>query len=135
MSRQEPLSIVLFSFGFKYGTPVDVNYLMDMRFLPNPYWVEELKEKTGRDAGVADYVLLSKEGETALSHLHSLIDFLMEQNTAAGKKILRIGIGCTGGRHRSVAVTENIAEYLQSQHIAYNIFHRDIDKDSLLAGV
>jgi len=132
MSSQVQLNVVLFSFGFKYGTPVDVNYLMDIRFLPNPHWVEELKEKTGKDAGVADYVLLSEQGKATLAHLHSLVDFLVEQNIVAGKKILRIGVGCTGGRHRSVAVTENIAEYLHSKPIALSVFHRDIDKDGLV---
>lgn len=132
MSSHEQLNVVLFSFGFKYGTPVDVNYLMDMRFLPNPYWVEELKEKTGKDVGVADYILLSEQGKATLAHLHSLVDFLVEQNTAAGKKILRIGVGCTGGRHRSVAVAEKIAEHLHSMPIALSVFHRDIDKDGLL---
>lgn len=132
MSSQEQLNVVLFSFGFKYGTPVDVNYLMDMRFLPNPHWVKELKDKTGKEAGVADYVLLSEQGKATLAHLHSLVDFLVEQNTAAGKKTLRIGIGCTGGRHRSVAVTEKIAEYLHSKPIALSVFHRDIDKDGLV---
>ncbi len=132
MGSQQQLNVVLFSFGFKYGTPVDVNYLMDMRFLPNPYWVEELKEKTGKDAGVADYVLLSEQGKATLTHLHSLVDFLVEQNVATGKKTLRIGIGCTGGRHRSVAVTEKIAEHLYAKPVTLNIFHRDIDKDSIL---
>lgn len=135
MSSQEQLNVVLFSFGFKYGTPVDVNYLMDMRFLPNPYWVEELREKTGKEAGVSDYVLLSDQGKATLTHLHSLVDFLVEQNKAAGKTILRIGVGCTGGRHRSVAVTEKIAEHLHTKPVTLSVFHRDIDKDSLLQDV
>jgi len=132
MSSPEQLNVVLFSFGFKYGTPVDVNYLMDMRFLPNPYWVEELREKTGKEAGVSDYVLLSDQGKATLTHLHSLVDFLVEQNMSAGKTILRIGVGCTGGRHRSVAVTEKIAEHLHANSIKVTVFHRDIDKDSIL---
>lgn len=132
MSSQGQLSVVIFSFGFKYGTPVDVNYLLDMRFLPNPYWVEELKEKTGKDTGVADYVLRSEQGKATLTHVYSVLDFFVEQNEAAGKTLLRIGVGCTGGRHRSVAMTEKIAEYLHSKAVNINIFHRDIDKDSLL---
>jgi len=132
MSSPEQLNVVLFSFGFKYGTPVDVNYLMDMRFLPNPYWVEELREKTGKEAGVSDYVLLSDQGKATLTHLHSLVDFLVEQNVTAGKTILRIGVGCTGGRHRSVAVTEKIAKHLHVKPVMLTIFHRDIDKDSIL---
>ena len=67
MNTQEQLHVVLFSFGFKYGSPVDVNHVMDVRFLPNPYWVEELREKTGKDEGVADYVLLSEEGGNTYS--------------------------------------------------------------------
>lgn len=132
MSIREPLHVVLFSFGFKYGTPVDVNYLMDMRFLPNPYWVDGLREKTGRDPGVADYVLLSEEGKATLLQLRSFFEFIVAQNIAAKKKTLRIGIGCTGGRHRSVAMTEKIAEYLHSMPLVLNLYHRDIAKDSFL---
>ena len=132
MNTQEQLHVVLFSFGFKYGSPVDVNHVMDVRFLPNPYWVEELREKTGKDEGVADYVLLSEEGKVTLTHLHSFYDFIVKQNLAAGKKTLRLGVGCTGGRHRSVAVTEKIAEYVRLMPVTLSVFHRDIDKDSLL---
>ena len=134
MSTGEALHIVLFSFGFKYGTPVDVNYLMDMRFLPNPYWVEELKEKTGKDSGVADYVLQSESGTETVVQLKSYFDFVLAQNLAAGKKILRIGIGCTGGRHRSVAITENLARHFQGQAVSLRVFHRDIDKDGPVTG-
>ncbi|MFT5697565.1 MAG: UPF0042 nucleotide-binding protein [Desulforhopalus sp.] len=133
MNTQEQLKVVLFSFGFKYGTPVDVNYVMDMRFLPNPYWVDGLKEKTGKDDGVADYVLLSEEGRATLIQLQSFFDFVLKQNIAAKKKTLRIGIGCTGGHHRSVAVTEKIAEHLSAMSVALRVFHRDIDKDTLLS--
>lgn len=129
MSTGEALHIVLFSFGFKYGTPVDVNYLMDMRFLPNPYWVEELKEKTGKDTGVADYVLQSEAGKATVVQLTSYFDFIIAQNQAAGKKTLRIGIGCTGGRHRSVAITENLAQHFLDEAVTLRVFHRDIDKD------
>ncbi len=133
MSAGEKLHIVLFSFGFKYGTPVDVNYLMDVRFLPNPYWVPELKEKTGKNSGVADYVLQSSEGVETKAQLHAFIDFIIAQNLAASKKSLRIGIGCTGGRHRSVAVTEDIASYLATQAATLRVFHRDIEKDGKLS--
>ncbi|PHR27040.1 MAG: hypothetical protein COA36_10510 [Desulfotalea sp.] len=132
MNTQEQLNIVLFSFGFKYGSPVDANYVMDVRFLPNPYWVEELKDKTGKEEGVADYVLLSEAGKATVSQLRSFFTFIVEQNLLAGKKTLRIGIGCTGGRHRSVAVTEKITEHLQGLPVILNVFHRDIGKDSLL---
>lgn len=130
MEAGEELQIVLFSFGFKYGTPVDVNYLMDMRFLPNPYWVEELKDKTGQDKGVADYVLQSDEGRATCAELYQFLDFLLGQNRVAGKKSMKIGIGCTGGRHRSVAVTEDLARHLRERTPHLRVFHRDIDKDS-----
>lgn len=133
MNAGEKLQIVLFSFGFKYGTPVDVNYLMDVRFLPNPYWVPELKEKTGKDSGVADYVMQSSEGVETKAQLHAFIDFLITQNLAASKKILRIGIGCTGGRHRSVAVSEDIAKHLEAGAVTVGVFHRDIEKDGKLS--
>ncbi|MBW2683202.1 MAG: hypothetical protein JRC69_06525, partial [Deltaproteobacteria bacterium] len=102
---------VLFSFGFKYGAPVDVNVIWDVRFLPNPYWVEELRPQTGRVDKVATYVLESDEGRGFLTLLKPMITFLIEQNSAAGKKSLHLGIGCTGGRHRSVAVTEALADF------------------------
>ncbi|BHH82091.1 RapZ C-terminal domain-containing protein [Desulforhopalus sp. 52FAK] len=129
MSTGEALHIVLFSFGFKYGTPVDVNYLMDMRFLPNPYWVPELKEKTGTESGVADYVLQSEAGKATVAQLTSYFDFIIAQNLAAGKKTLRIGIGCTGGRHRSVAITEELGRYLRAEGTTLRVFHRDMYKD------
>lgn len=133
MNTREQLHIVLFSFGFKYGTPIDVNHVIDVRFLPNPYWVEDLRAKTGKDDGVADYVLLSEEGEATVTHLNSFFDFIVEQNVAVGKKTLRFGVGCTGGRHRSVAVTEKLAEHLRLMPVTLSVFHRDIDKDSLLS--
>lgn len=133
MSTGEKLQIVLFSFGFKYGTPVDVNYMVDVRFLPNPYWVQDLREKTGKERGVADYVLLSSEGIETKEKLYACIDFFIAQNQVAGKKTVRIGIGCTGGRHRSVAVTEDIASYLKSGAASLRVFHRDIEKDGKLS--
>lgn len=123
------LRIVVYSFGFKYGTPVGVNMVWDVRFLPNPYWVEALRAKTGRVGEVAEYVLNSAAGRSFWAHLEPMLDFLVQQNTAAGKKNLRIAIGCTGGRHRSVAVTEKIAICLAGLPVDLAIFHRDIDKD------
>lgn len=129
MERSEQLRIVLYSFGFKYGTPVDVNLVWDVRFLPNPYWVEDLRPKTGKVNEVAEYVLQSDEGKSFFLHLEPLLHFLIEQNTAAGKKNVRIAIGCTGGRHRSVAVTEKIAAFLSKFPVKLSVFHRDIERD------
>jgi len=129
MDRLEQLRIVLYSFGFKYGTPVDVNLLWDVRFLPNPYWVEGLRPKTGKVEEVADYVLKSAEATSFFLHLEPLLQFFLEQNSAAGKKTVRIAIGCTGGRHRSVAVTEKIAAFLLKLPVELSVFHRDIERD------
>lgn len=129
MGDAEQLRVVLYSFGFKYGDPVDVNLVWDVRFLPNPYWVVELRPKTGRVKEVADYVLQSAEAQTFFRLLLPLLAFLVEQNSAAGKKTIRIAIGCTGGRHRSVAVTEKIAVFLANLPVQLTVFHRDIARD------
>jgi RNase adapter protein RapZ len=129
MGSSEQLRIVLYSFGFKYGTPIDVNMVWDVRFLPNPYWIEELRPKTGKVNEVAEYVLRSAEGRLFFVHLEPLLQFLVDQNSAASKKTIRIAIGCTGGRHRSVAVTEKIAKFLLKLPVTLTVFHRDIERD------
>ncbi len=132
MGRPEQLMIVLYSFGFKYGYPVDVNMVLDVRFLPNPYWVPELRPKTGMVNEVAEYVLHSDAGLSFLRHLQPLLQCIIEQNNSVGKKTLRIAIGCTGGRHRSVAVTEKIAAFLMQLPAQLTVFHRDIERDGRL---
>ena len=97
MNDSEQLTIVLNSFGFKYGYPVEANMVLDVRFLPNPYWVAELQPKTGKIKEVADYVLKSSAGRSFMGHLEPLLQCIVEQNIIAGKKNLRIAIGCTGG--------------------------------------
>lgn len=129
MGNAKPLKIILYSFGFKYGTPVDVNLLWDVRFLPNPYWEEKLRPETGKVKEVADYVLKSEAGETFLNHLEPLLQFLVKQNSIAAKSTIRIAVGCTGGRHRSVAVTEKISVLLSELSVDLTVFHRDIEKD------
>ena len=129
MDTTRQLRVILFSFGFKYGTPVDVNQLWDVRFLPNPYWVSELRPKNGKEPDVAEYVLASPAGRAFYQHLQPLLLFLVNEHLAADKKTLRIAIGCTGGRHRSVAVTEKIAEFLVLPQVQLTVFHRDIARD------
>lgn len=129
MDTTRQLRVILFSFGFKYGAPVDINQLWDVRFLPNPYWVPELRSKSGREPEVAAYVMASQVGQAFWQHLQPLLLFLVKENLAADKKTLRIAIGCTGGRHRSVAVTEKIAELLSRQPLQLTVFHRDIGRD------
>ncbi len=129
MDTTRQLRVILFSFGFKYGTPVDINQLWDVRFLPNPYWVPDLRPKNGKDPEVAEYVLASQPGLTFWQHLQPLLLFLIKENLATEKKTLRIAVGCTGGRHRSVAVTEKIAALLSEQPVQLTVFHRDIARD------
>jgi RNase adaptor protein for sRNA GlmZ degradation len=131
MGDDEQLKVVLFSFGFKYGTPVDINMVLDVRFLPNPYWVESLRSKTGKEEDVAAYVLKSNGGEAFMEYLKPMLQFLIDQNTVAEKKTVRIGIGCTGGHHRSVAVVEAIYSFLAERQVHSIVFHRDIEKDSI----
>jgi len=130
MESTERLKIVLFSFGFKYGAPADVNVLWDVRFLPNPYWVEKLRPSTGLVDEVAAYVLESERGKGFIALLRPMIRFLIEQNRAAGKKSLRIAVGCTGGRHRSVAVAEALIDSLEDMPVELTVFHRDIERDA-----
>ena len=134
MGAPKNMKIIVFSFGFKYGSPFDVNYLIDVRFLPNPFWVDELKPKTGQQKDVADYVLLSDAGIGFTDHLHQFIDFVVSQNMNVGKTVIRIGVGCTGGRHRSVAVAENIAALLREKPVELTLSHRDIEKDGSVSG-
>ncbi|WP_073613329.1 RapZ C-terminal domain-containing protein [Desulfopila aestuarii] len=125
----EQFEVELFSFGFKYGTPEDANLVFDVRFLPNPYWEEGMRHLTGRDGAVADYVLTSVKGKEFLAYLAPLLRFLIKANREAGKAGLRIGIGCTGGHHRSVAVVEQLGQLLADDSFVLRFFHRDIDKE------
>lgn len=126
---QKPLHLVIFSFGYKYGFPSDANLLLDVRFLPNPFWVEELRPKTGVLPEVSDYVLENDAGNTLLAQLEVQIKFLIEQNLKAEKENLCIAIGCTGGRHRSVAVAERLTALLKKDEINVELSHRDIERD------
>lgn len=129
-----PLRVVLFSFGFKYGPPVEVNFLWDVRILPNPHWVPELRPGTGLEPPVAEYALENPAGRELWRHLAPLLDFLIDQSLVSGKEVVRIAVGCTGGRHRSVAVAEKIAAHLAgyraAKPVALTVFHRDIDRDN-----
>ncbi len=124
------LPVTLFSFGYKYGPPQDVNLLFDVRFLANPFHVESLKSNTGLEKSTADYVLKNEAGRECLQHLHRLTRFWAVQLRDSHKKELRIGIGCTGGHHRSVAVTEALAELLRKDSKKVSHYHRDIKKET-----
>ena len=122
------LHVTLFSFGFKYGLPGDINLLWDVRFLPNPYWVDALRSRTGLERDVADYVVGSTAGKEFLQLLEPLVLFLVSKNSLAGKEELQLAVGCTGGRHRSVAVVEVLQQILRKQPVELTVFHRDIEK-------
>ncbi len=121
------LKITLYSFGFKHGYP-EADMVWDVRFLPNPYWVRELKDSTGREPVTAAYVLANTVGREFLSRLESILLFLVEQYRAGGRPDLRLAIGCTGGRHRSVAVTEHLRRFFATLPVDLHVFHRDIDR-------
>jgi UPF0042 nucleotide-binding protein len=124
----KPLHLTLFSFGFKYGLPGDINLLWDVRFLPNPYWIESLRPRTGLEKPVADYVLRSEECREFLKLIEPIVLFLVEKNIRIKRQELLLAVGCTGGRHRSVAVAEALREILRGQPIELTVFHRDIEK-------
>ena len=124
------LNITVLSFGYKYGIPEDADLVFDVRFLPNPYYLEELRPKTGNDAIIREYVMKGKVGPKFVKRLFSLIDFLIPQYIAEGKNQLVICFGCTGGKHRSVTIANEIYNRLSlRQEYGLRIEHRDIDKD------
>lgn len=129
MIKETKLNVNLISFGFKYDPPKDANYLWDVRFLPNPYWQEELRPLTGLKQEVSDFVIGSDEGQGFIKLIKPLLLFLVQQNIVAQKKELYLAIGCTGGRHRSVAVVEVIKDLLQMMPVKLQCDHRDILKD------
>jgi RNase adaptor protein for sRNA GlmZ degradation len=125
-----PFPITLFSFGYKYDPPQDVNFLFDVRFLANPFHDKKLRSFTGLTSSVSDFVLGNDSGRACLQHLHRVAKFHAEQLQQSDKEKMRIGIGCTGGHHRSVAVTEALAKLLSTDFEAVTHFHRDIEKES-----
>ena len=114
------------SFGFKRGIPRVVDLMFDVRFLPNPHWVPELQPQTGLDAEVTDYVFGHAEAGAFLAKVNDLLDFLIPQYEAEGKSYLTIAIGCTGGRHRSVALAEAIGRHLRDRGVDTAVHHRDL---------
>jgi UPF0042 nucleotide-binding protein len=123
--------ITLLSFGFKYGIPSDADLVFDVRFLPNPYYVEELKHHTGNEAAVYDYVMKSEDAGIFLNQLYDMLAFLIPRYIAEGKNQLIVAIGCTGGKHRSVTITNALYQRMQKLEYSIKAEHRDIDKDML----
>lgn len=126
------LFITILSFGFKYGIPSDADLVFDVRFLPNPYYIDELKSKTGNDKEIQDYVMGFEVANEFLNKLEDMVRFLIPNYITEGKNQLVIAIGCTGGKHRSVTLANKLCESLaKSSEYGLKVEHRDIEKDSI----
>ncbi|MBC7247801.1 MAG: RNase adapter RapZ [Actinobacteria bacterium] len=123
-----PLEVAIISFGYKYGLPLDADIVLDLRFLPNPFWVDELRELAGDDPRVREYVLGKRESEEFLDRVHSLLLYLKEGFVHEGRRYITVALGCTGGRHRSVVMADELAERLRSHGLQVSVRHRDMDR-------
>ena len=126
---EKQLSVTVLSFGFKYGIPVDSDLVFDVRFIPNPFYIPELKKYSGNDEPVKKYVLAQKETQEFVEKLEDMLKFLIPNYIKEGKRQLIISIGCTGGRHRSVAIANEIYSKLNEDGFSAKIEHRDISED------
>mgnify|MGYP000672121766 FL=1 len=123
------LRATVMSFGFKYGIPMDADLVADLRFLPNPYWDPELKDLTGLDAAVNDYVVASEQAQEFLTKYAELIDLVEDGYLREGKRFVTIAMGCTGGKHRSVAMAENLSARLVKSGVEVRVVHRDLGRE------
>ena len=126
---EKQMAITILSFGFKYGIPVDSDLVFDVRFIPNPFYIPELKPFSGNDEPVKNYVMEQTETQTFLEKANDMFEFLIPNYQKEGKRQLIISIGCTGGRHRSVAIANSIYETLRANNHDVYIEHRDIKED------
>ena len=122
------MQISVSSFGFKHGVPRDADMQLDCRFLPNPYWVEELRDKDGLNREVQEFVLKQENVENFLTDLFSLLNYLIPAYENEGKSYLSVAFGCTGGKHRSVAIAEELSQMLKRNEIDVSTFHRDVNR-------
>jgi RNase adapter protein RapZ len=123
-----PLTVTVASFGFKHGTPLDADILFDVRFLNNPYYVEALRGKNGRDPEVDTFVMADERTGAFLEKLYDLVGFTLPHYVAEGKAYLTIGIGCTGGKHRSVALAERLGQFVSERGYRVLVQHRDVER-------
>lgn len=130
--HESNFQVNVMSFGFKYGIPIDADLVFDVRFLPNPHYVEHMRERTGLEKDVADYVFKWSETKRFLEKLNDLLQFVLPHYKREGKSQLVIAIGCTGGKHRSVAIAESIARQIEQQ-FPTKVYHRDISKGKATA--
>ena len=125
-TEQGSMTVNVVSFGFKYGLPMEADLVLDVRFMPNPFYIEELRPQTGLDQGVEDYVLSFRQTRDFLAKLEDLLSFTLPLYAEEGKTSLVIAVGCTGGRHRSVAVTHALAEFIRKMRYPVTDNHRDM---------
>lgn len=126
--EKKVLQVAFQSFGFKYGVPSDIDLLFDVRFLPNPFFEKELKDQTGLGVQVREFVLRNPHALELLEKIEELLLFLLPKYVQEGKQYLTIGIGCTGGKHRSVAISEELMSRFSKKHPSVRVIHRDISK-------
>jgi UPF0042 nucleotide-binding protein len=126
--KTQRMQIVIVSFGYKYGIPVDSDLVFDTRFLPNPFYIDALRGKTGRNKVVRDFVLQSVGAKKYLSELFRFVDYMMPHFIEEGKSTLTIALGCTGGKHRSVVLAETMKTHLKEKKFSVRLNHRDIYK-------
>ena len=125
----QKLRATVMSFGYKYGIPVDADLVVDVRFLPNPHWVPELRPLTGLDAEVSDYVVEQPRAREFLDRYSELFKFVADGYIHEGKRYVTIAVGCTGGKHRSVAMTEHLAARLVKEGVETLVLHRDLGRE------
>jgi UPF0042 nucleotide-binding protein len=121
--------ITVLSFGFKYGIPVDADMVADVRFLPNPYWDEQLRPLTGQDVAVSHSVLERPGASDFLTHFQDLLGIMREGYLREGKRLVTVAVGCTGGKHRSVAMSEELSHMLRGKGLQASVFHRDLGRE------
>jgi UPF0042 nucleotide-binding protein len=127
--RRVQLRLAVMSFGFKYGLPLDADTVFDLRFLPNPYWVPELRPLTGRDDAVSEFVMRQEGAEDFLDRAQALLETMIEGYVREGRRYVNVAVGCTGGKHRSVAVAEALSRRLAGDRVDTFVVHRDLGRE------
>ena len=127
--NKKPMAVTVISFGFKYGIPLDADLIMDVRFLPNPFYVAMLRPLTGKDPEVQEYVFGNQIAREFMEKYLALLGYILPNYVIEGKTHLVIAIGCTGGQHRSVAIAERVGEFLKERNYSISVDHRDLAKN------
>jgi len=127
----EGLKITMISFGYKYGLPLDADIVFDVRFLPNPHWIDELRPLSGADEPVQEYVLSHDTSQQFIERTRDLLEVLVPGYQAEGRHYLTVAIGCTGGRHRSVVLAERVAALIREHELSVRVIHRDVERDAV----